>query len=138
LTGNSPQASRLPADSVYISSDKAETMTTISTTSIASLQTTTSSATPSGNDIPAQIARITQQIIKLTQQFKEIADGSGSNEEKQKKAELIQQQIAMLESQLAQLQNKQAEEAQQKQETSAAVATGVNRPSDENQVDIYV
>ncbi|WP_333499601.1 FlxA-like family protein [Kluyvera sp. CHPC 1.2972] len=113
-------------------------MTTISSSSLPALQTTTSTAAPSGNDTAAQMARITQQIVKLTQQLKEVADGSGSTEDKQKQAEMIQEQIAMLEAQLAQLQNQQAEKAQEKQQTSAAAVTGVNQPSDGHQIDIYV
>jgi C4-dicarboxylate-specific signal transduction histidine kinase len=114
-------------------------MTSISmpSSSAPGLQTTTSTAAPQGNDTSSQIARITQQIVKLTQQLKSIADGGGDADEKQKQADLIQEQITMLEAQLAQLQRQQAEKEQDEQSTSAPV-TGVNNPSDNHQIDIYV
>ena len=62
-------------------------MATISPTSIPSIQTQSSNRASEGSDVASQIARISQQIIKLTQQIKEIADTSGSAEDKQKQAE---------------------------------------------------
>jgi chromosome segregation ATPase len=103
----------------------------------AGLQTTTVNANPQGNDTASQMTRITQQIVKLTQQLKTIADGSGDADEKQKQAEMIQEQITMLEAQLAQLQRQQAEKEQAQQKPSTP-ATGVNNPSDDHQIDIYV
>jgi type II secretory pathway component PulJ len=74
----------------------------------------------------------------LTQQFKEIATGSGTTEEKQKQQETLKAQIAMLQAQLQQLLKRQAEETQQKQEQQQSKVEGVNKPSDEHQIDIYV
>lgn len=101
------------------------------------LQTTSVNPHPQGNDTSSQIIRITQQIIKLTQQLKNIADGGGDADEKQKQAEMIQDQITMLEAQLAQLQRQQAEKEQARQQP-AIPATGVNHPSDDHQIDVYV
>ena len=91
-----------------------------------------------GNDIAAQISRITDKITKLTQQLKEVANGSGSAEEKKKQQELIQVQIKVLQAQLAQLQRQQAEEAQKKQEQSLVNVEGPKNASDNHQIDIYV
>ncbi len=59
---------------------------------------------------------------------------------KKKQQELIQAQIQQLRAQLAQLQRKQAEEAEQKQvqQQPQAKVEGVNNPSDDHQIDIYV
>ena len=113
-------------------------MTTINTSVSAVQSGSTGSKAATGNDLSAQISRITQQITKLTQQLKEVADGSGSTEEKQKQQELIQTQIKMLQAQLAQLQRQQAEETQQKQEQKQLRAEGVNAPSDDHQIDVYI
>lgn len=64
--------------------------------------------------------------------------GDASAEEKQKQQELLESQLAMLQAQLAQLQRQQAEEAMPKQENGQAVAEGVNKPSAEHQIDIYI
>lgn len=80
----------------------------------------------------------TDKITKLTQQLKEVANGSGSAEEKKKQQELIQVQIKVLQAQLAQLQRQQAEEAQKKQEQSLVNVEGPKNASDNHQIDIYV
>ena len=72
------------------------------------------------------------------QQLKEVAMGDATAEEKQKQQELLESQLAMLQAQLAQLQRQQAEEAMPKQENGQAVAEGVNKPSAEHQIDIYI
>jgi hypothetical protein len=69
--------------------------------------------------------------------LKDVANGSGSAEDKKKQQDLIQAQIKLL-AQLAQLQRQQAEEAQKKQEQNHTKAEGVNKPTDGNQIDIYI
>jgi len=44
----------------------------------------------------------------------------------------------MLQAQLAQLQRQQAEEEMPKQESSQSVTEGVNNPSAEHKIDIYI
>ncbi|WP_318377404.1 FlxA-like family protein [Enterobacter sp.] len=114
-------------------------MTTISTTT-PSVQTGGSTGSSSaGNDTAAQISRLTQKINKLTAQLKEVANGSGTVEEKQKQQEQIRAQIQMLQAQLAQLQNEQAKEAEKKQEQKQLTqAEGINNPSDDHKIDIYI
>jgi chromosome segregation ATPase len=90
------------------------------------------------NDIAAQISRILDKIKKLTQQLKELANSPGSTDEKKKQQELIQTQIKVLQAQLAALQRQQAEEAQKKQDQKLGKVEGVNSPSDNNQIDIYI
>jgi hypothetical protein len=113
-------------------------MTTIQT-STPSVQTGSSGGSSSGaSGIASQISRLTSQITKLTQQLKDVANGSGSTEDKKKQQELLQAQIKMLQAQLAQLQRQQAEEAQQKQDQKQGKIEGVNSPSADHQIDIYI
>ena len=86
----------------------------------------------------AQISRILDKIQQLTQQLKELADSSGSADEKKKQQELIQTQITVLQAQLAALQHQQAEEEQKKQEQAPGKVEGVNSPTDDHQIDIYI
>jgi predicted RNase H-like nuclease (RuvC/YqgF family) len=67
---------------------------------------------------------LTKQLTKLTQQLKELADSSGSADEKKKQQELIQTQITVLQAQLAALQHQQAEEEQKKQEQAPGKVEG--------------
>lgn len=79
-----------------------------------------------------------KQITKATQQLKEVALSDATTEEKQKQQELLESQLTMLQAQLAQLQRQQAEEEMPKQESSQSVAEGVNNPSAEHKIDIYI
>ena len=112
-------------------------MTTIQA-STQQIQTSGASGTSSSNDISAQITRILDKIQKLSQQLNELANSPGSTDEKKKQQELIQTQIKVLQAQLAALQRQQAEEAQKKQEQKLGKVEGVNSPSDNNQIDIYI
>ncbi|WP_343437146.1 FlxA-like family protein [Enterobacter roggenkampii] len=113
-------------------------MTTIQA-STQSIQTSSGgNGASGGNDISAQITRILDKIQKLTQQLKELANSPGSTDEKKKQQELIQTQIKVLQAQLAALQRQQAEEAQKKQDQKLGKVEGVNSPSDNNQIDIYI
>ncbi|WJW93574.1 FlxA-like family protein [Enterobacter pseudoroggenkampii] len=112
-------------------------MTTIQA-STQQIQTSGASGTSSSNDISAQITRILDKIKKLTQQLKELANSPVSTDEKKKQQELIQTQIKVLQAQLAALQRQQAEEAQKKQDLKLGKVEGVNSPSDNNQIDIYI
>lgn len=114
-------------------------MTTISTTTPSVNSGGSTGSSSAGNDLAAQISRLTQKITKLTAQLKEVANGSGTAEEKQKQQEQLSSQIQLLQAQLAQLQNEQAKEAEKKQEQKQlAKAEGVNSPSDEHKIDIYI
>ncbi|HFK5721546.1 FlxA-like family protein [Enterobacter asburiae] len=112
-------------------------MTTIQA-STQQIQTSGASGTSSSNDIAAQITRILDKIKKLTQQLKELANSPISTDEKKKQQELIQTQLKVLQAQLAALQRQQAEEAQKKQDQKLGKVEGVNTPSDNNQIDIYI
>lgn len=113
-------------------------MTTIQA-STPSIQTrSTGSGASGGNDIAAQISSILNKIQKLTQQLSELANSPISVDEKKKQQELIQNQIKMLQAQLAALQRQQAEEAQKKQDQAIGKVEGVNTPSDDRQIDIYI
>ncbi|HDT4956541.1 TPA: FlxA-like family protein [Enterobacter kobei] len=90
------------------------------------------------NNIAAQISRILDNIQKLTQQLKELANSPISEDEKKKQQELIQTQLKVLQAQLAALQHQQAEEEQKKQEQAPGKVEGVNSPTDDHQIDIYI
>ena len=61
-----------------------------------------------------------------------------TKDEKKKQQELIQTQITVLQAQLAALQHQQAEEEQKKQEQAPGKVEGVNSPTDDHQIDIYI
>ena len=79
----------------------------------------------------------TMQAPALVKMFGDIREDLYPGD-KQKQQELIQTQIKMLQAQLAQLQRQQAEETQQKQEQKQLRAEGVNAPSDDHQIDVYI
>ena len=112
-------------------------MTTIQA-STQQIQTSGASGTSSSNDIATQITRILDKIKTLTHQLKELANSPMSTDEKNKRLELIQTQLKVLQAQLAALQRQQAEEAQKKQDQKLGKVEGVNTPSDNNQIDIYI
>ena len=87
--------------------------------------------------IMKQIAQLTKQLLNLKN------DTTLEPEEKTKQQELIQNQIKMLYEQLARIQQEAADKAKQKQETAnlkdnEKVADGINRPTAENFVDLYI
>ncbi len=92
----------------------------------------------SDNSIAEQISSITAKISKLSQKFKDIALGSGTPEEKKEQQEILKAQIDGLQAQLQMLLRRQAEESKQKQEQAQAKVEGVNKPSAEHEIDIYV
>jgi hypothetical protein len=75
---------------------------------------------------------------KADSAVKRAGEQPGSTDEKKKQQELIQTQIKVLQAQLAALQRQQAEEAQKKQDQKLGKVEGVNSPSDNNQIDIYI
>lgn len=113
-------------------------MTTIQASTQPIQTSSAGSGSSGGNDIAAQISRILNKIQKLTQQLSDLANSPISVDEKKKQQELIQNQIKMLQAQLAALQRQQAEEAQKKQDQKLGKVEGVNSPSDDHQIDIYI
>ena len=113
-------------------------MTTIQAASLSALEIGSSGNSSGGNDIASRISQLTKQLTKATQQLKELGLSDAPLDEKKKQQELLESQITMLQAQLAQLQRQQAEEAMPKQEKGEAVAEGINKPSAEHQINIYV
>lgn len=113
-------------------------MTTIQASTPSIQASSNSKSGSSDNSIAGQISRITAQISELSQKFKDIALGSGTPEEKKEQQEILKAQIDGLQAQLQMLLRRQAEEAKQKQEQVQAKVEGVNKPSDEHEIDIYV
>ncbi|WP_368525450.1 FlxA-like family protein [Enterobacter asburiae] len=113
-------------------------MTTIQASTQMIQNSSGGSGASGSNDIASQISSIIDKINKLTQQLKELANNTGSADEKKKQQELIQTQIKVLQAQLAALQRQQAEEAQKKQDLNLGKVEGVNNPSDDHQIDIYI
>ncbi|ATY90943.1 FlxA-like family protein [Pectobacterium atrosepticum] len=106
-----------------------------------------SKASSGGNG--SQIAAITKQISQLTQKLKELgSDTTLDAEEKKAMQDIIQAQIQMLQAQLAQIQQQQTQKAADKnivgvEEVSKdnptpKVAEGVNSPTEDNAIDVYV
>ena len=80
-----------------------------------------------------------KQIQELQQQLRDLADSGGSPEELKKQQELIQNQIKALQAEIARIRQQEAEQAQQSQlDKVGKTGDGVNRPTDENQIDVYI
>jgi L-lactate utilization protein LutC len=92
----------------------------------------------SSNDIACANQPHSRQDQKADSAVKRAGEQPGSTDEKKKQQELIQTQIKVLQAQLAALQRQQAEEAQKKQDQKLGKVEGVNSPSDNNQIDIYI
>ncbi|MBN3264139.1 FlxA-like family protein [Pectobacterium brasiliense] len=97
----------------------------------------------------SQIAAITKQISQLTQKLKELgADTTIGAKEKKEMQDIIRAQIQMLQAQLAQIQQQQAQKAADKNgagvedvskgSPTPRVAEGVNNPTEDNAIDVYV
>lgn len=114
-------------------------MTTINTSS------SVSGGSGSG-DSASQTASISKQIVRLQEQLKSMAgDTTLDEDQKAKQQQMIENQIMMLEAQLAQIQQQQAEKAAEQQEASKAddtgsskIADGVNRPTENNKLNVYI
>lgn len=99
-----------------------------------------------GGSIASQIAALNKQIQSVMKKVKELADNHDLDEDQKSKiAQMYQSQITMLEAQIAQLQKKQAEQAEKAQQKNDSVnpvseskANGINRPTDKNNVDVYI
>lgn len=99
-----------------------------------------------GGDSVSQTASIAKQIVRLQEQLKSMAgDTTLDEDQKAKQQQMIENQIMMLEAQLAQIQQQQAEKAAEQQEASKAadsgsskMADGVNRPTEDNQLNVYI
>ena len=80
-----------------------------------------------------------KQIQDLQQQLRDLASSGGSPEEIKKQQELIQNQIKALQAEIARIRQQEAEQAQQSQlDKVGKTGDGVNRPTDENQIDVYI
>lgn len=96
------------------------------------------------NSSQTQVAVIMKQIAQLTKQLINLRnDTTLKPEEKLKQQELIQNQIKMLQDQLAQVQKDAADKAKGKFEVVAPKghekrADGINRPTSENAVNLYI
>ncbi|KAA5923938.1 hypothetical protein F3I27_03895 [Pantoea sp. Bo_2] len=104
---------------------------------------------PGGGDsgsIASQIAALNKQIQSVMKKIKELADNHDLDEEQKFKiAQMYQSQLTMLWAQIAHLQKKQAEQAEKAQHKNDSVnpvsesqANGINRPTDKNNVDVYI
>lgn len=119
-------------------------MTTIGPGSGAATSTAGSS---SGGGGDSQIAAITKQITQLTNKLKDLAsDSTMDAKDKKVMQDLVQGQIQMLEAQIAQIQQQQAQQAVDKQQasqeeadrSSTKAADGINRPTKDNVIDVYI
>jgi len=127
----------MPISLIY--GEKDLKMTTLKAVSLSALEIGSTDSSSGGNDLASQITRLTKQITKVTQQLKEVGLSDGSVEEKQKQQEMLESQLAMLQAQLAQLQRQQAEESAPKASpVQQSVEEGVNKPSKDHQIDIYI
>ncbi|NLS52968.1 FlxA-like family protein [Hafnia alvei] len=86
-----------------------------------------------------RVQQLMKQIQDLQQQLRDLASSGGSPEEIKKQQELIQNQIKALQAEIARIRQQEAEQAQQSQlDKVGKTGDGVNRPTDENQIDVYI
>lgn len=86
-----------------------------------------------------RVQQLMKQIQELQQQLRDLANSGGSPEEIKKQQELIQNQIKALQAEIARIRQQEAEQAQQSQlDKVGKTGDGVNRPTDENQIDVYI
>ncbi|NUN42322.1 hypothetical protein G4F99_12015 [Hafnia paralvei] len=86
-----------------------------------------------------RIQQLTKQIQELQQQLRDLANSGGSPEEIKKQQELIQAQIKALQAEIARIRQQEMEQTQQNQlDKVGKTGDGVNRPTDENQIDVYI
>ncbi|MBS6033375.1 MULTISPECIES: FlxA-like family protein [Pantoea] len=96
-----------------------------------------------GGSVASQVAALSKQIQNITTQLKELSSNADlTDKQKAEMQQMYESQITMLEAQIAQLEQKQAEQAEQKNDDSKLPgeikADGVNRPTDTNQLDVYI
>jgi len=96
----------------------------------------------SGGGAASEIAAINKQIAAITSQLKSLADNHTlTQEQKSEQQQMLESQIQMLYAQIAQIQQREAEKAEQQQQTEQPVsarADGINRPTPDNQLDVYI
>jgi len=107
------------------------------------LSSAISSGDSGGGSVASQVAALGKQIQNITKQLKELSGNADlTDDQKAEMQQMYESQITMLEAQIAQLQQKQAEQAEQKSDSSSQPgeikADGVNRPTDANQLDVYI
>ena len=107
------------------------------------LSSVVSSSDSGGGSVASQLAALNKQIQNITQQLKELSDNHDlTDDQKAEMQQMYESQITMLEAQIAQLEQKQAEQAEQKSDhptqRDEIKADGVNRPTDANQLDVYI
>jgi len=96
-----------------------------------------------GGSVASQVAALSKQIQNITKQLKDLSGNADlTDKQKAEMQQMYESQITMLEAQIAQLQQKQAEQAEQKSDSSSQTgeikADGVNRPTDANQLNVYI
>jgi TolA-binding protein len=96
-------------------------------------------ASTAGGGGSGRIQQLTKQIQELQQQLRDLANSGGSPEEIKKQQELIQAQIKALQAEIARIRQQEMEQTQKNQlDKVGKTGDGVNRPTDENQIDVYI
>ena len=107
------------------------------------LSSAVSSGDSGGGSVASQVAALNKQIQSVLTQVKELADNKElTDEQKSEMQQMYQSQITMLQAQIAQLEQKQAEKDQPKNDDSTSAVTskadGINRPTETNQLNVYI
>lgn len=99
------------------------------------------SSVGSTNGSTSAIASLYKQIQSITQQLKDLAsDSTLTEEQKHTQQQMLLAQIQLIQAQITQIEQQHAEEAQQKKDDLSRdiKADGVNRPTLNNQINIYI
>ncbi len=94
-----------------------------------------------GSTATSEIASLNKQITAIMNQLKSLgSDHTMTTEQKAEKQQLLESQIQMIYARIAQIQQREAETAQQQEDTGPAAikADGINRPTDVNQLNVYI
>ncbi|WP_145587479.1 FlxA-like family protein [Yersinia aldovae] len=93
----------------------------------------------SNSSAAAQIKSINQEIEKLTTKLSTLKDSGLTTDELQKQQQQIQSQIAALRAEIARIQAKEADKAKEdNNNVSTPAADGVNHPTDQNLINVYI
>lgn len=86
-----------------------------------------------------RIQQLMKQIEGLQKQLKDLADSSLSPEDKKMMQQLLLDQIKLLQAEIDRIRQQELQEQKQPQEPMALEkGDGINRPTQDNRVDLYI
>ena len=93
---------------------------------------------PKDSSAASRISALFKQIQNLQQKLVELQNSDGDAKQIEQQKQLIMSQIQMLQAEIARIQKQEMEKQQQEQMAKAMQGDGVNRPTADNAVDVYI